>query len=96
MGEDFDAVGHLSRSVFEEVGVPREAEVYLCGPTRFMAEMQEALATYPFLHRRQIELAQMFARAHPRKGRPKKIVFPTEGRVVSRKVIKRNASKVGG
>jgi MOSC domain-containing protein YiiM/ferredoxin-NADP reductase len=45
-GEDFDTVGHLSRSVFDEVGVPREAEVYLCGPTRFMAEMQGALAAY--------------------------------------------------
>jgi hypothetical protein len=45
MGEDFDAAGHLSRSVFDEVGVPRDADVYLCGPTRFMAEMKEALAT---------------------------------------------------
>ena len=44
MGEDFDAAGHLSRSVFDEVGVPRDADVYLCGPTRFMAEMKEVLA----------------------------------------------------
>jgi ferredoxin-NADP reductase len=44
MGEDFDATGHLSRSVFDEVEVPREADVYLCGPIRFMAEMKEALA----------------------------------------------------
>jgi ferredoxin-NADP reductase len=44
-GEDFDAMGHLSQSVFQEVGLPREADVYLCGPTRFMAEMKEALAT---------------------------------------------------
>jgi ferredoxin-NADP reductase len=44
IGEDFDAAGRLSRSVFDEVGVPREADVYLCGPTRFMAEMKEALA----------------------------------------------------
>jgi len=45
MGEDFDATGHLSRPVFAEVGLPREADVYLCGPTRFMADMKEALAT---------------------------------------------------
>jgi len=45
MGEDFDATGHLSRSVFDEVGVPRDADVYLCGPNRFMAEMKAALAT---------------------------------------------------
>jgi ferredoxin-NADP reductase/MOSC domain-containing protein YiiM len=44
-GEDFDAMGHLSQSVFQEVGLPREADVYLCGPTRFMAEMKGALAT---------------------------------------------------
>jgi len=44
MGEDFDAVGHLSRSVLDGVGIPREADVYLCGPTRFMADMKEALA----------------------------------------------------
>ena len=44
LGEDFDAAGHLSRSVFEEVGVPREADVYLCGPTAFMADMKTALA----------------------------------------------------
>jgi ferredoxin-NADP reductase/MOSC domain-containing protein YiiM/ferredoxin len=45
MGEDFDATGHLSRAVFDQVGVPREADVYLCGPTRFMEDMKEALAT---------------------------------------------------
>ena len=44
MGEDFDATGHLSRSVFDEIGVPRNADVYLCGPTRFMADMKGALA----------------------------------------------------
>jgi len=45
MGEDFDATGPLSRSVFDDVRVPREADVYLCGPTRFMADMKEVLAT---------------------------------------------------
>jgi len=43
-GEDFDAAGHLSRSVFDEAGVPREGDFYLCGPARFMADMKEALA----------------------------------------------------
>jgi ferredoxin-NADP reductase/MOSC domain-containing protein YiiM len=45
MGENFDAAGHLSGSVFREVGVPWEADVYICGPPHFMAEMKEALAT---------------------------------------------------
>jgi ferredoxin-NADP reductase/MOSC domain-containing protein YiiM len=42
---DFDATGHLSRSVFDKIGVPREADFYLCGPTRFMADMKQELAT---------------------------------------------------
>jgi ferredoxin-NADP reductase/MOSC domain-containing protein YiiM len=45
MGEDFDATGHLSRAVFDDAGISREAEVYLCGPARFMTDMKEALAT---------------------------------------------------
>ena len=45
MGEDFDATGRLSSLVFDEVGFPRDADAYLCGPTRFMADMKEVLAT---------------------------------------------------
>ncbi len=45
IGEDGDAAGRLSRSVLEEIGIPREADVYLCGPIRFMAEMKAALAS---------------------------------------------------
>lgn len=45
IGEDFDASAHLSLSVFNQIGVPRDADVYLCGPPRFMADMKEALAT---------------------------------------------------
>lgn len=44
IGEDFDANGHLSRSIFNRTGVPRDSDVYLCGPARFMADMKEALA----------------------------------------------------
>jgi ferredoxin-NADP reductase/MOSC domain-containing protein YiiM len=45
LGDDFDRAGHLSPAIFDEVGVPRDADVYLCGPTRFMADMKEALTT---------------------------------------------------
>jgi ferredoxin len=45
IGEDFDATGHMSRSVFDEIGFPREADVYLCGPTRFMADMKQPLVS---------------------------------------------------
>ena len=46
IGRDFDQAGHLSPSVFADVEVPRAADVYLCGPTRFMAEMKQALITF--------------------------------------------------
>ena len=42
-GEDFNATGRFSRAVFDELGLPRDADVYLCGPTRFMTDMKEAL-----------------------------------------------------
>ena len=44
-GEDFDATGRLSRSVFDEVGVSPESEVYLCGPPPFMAAMRQELVS---------------------------------------------------
>ena len=43
-GRDFEAAGHLSPSVLDQIGIPPEADVYLCGPARFMADMKAALA----------------------------------------------------
>ena len=43
VGRDFDASGRVSRAVFDALGVPHEAEAYLCGPNRFMADMKEML-----------------------------------------------------
>jgi ferredoxin-NADP reductase/MOSC domain-containing protein YiiM len=43
MAEGFEGLGRLSRAVFDRVGVPRDADVYVCGPSAFMAEMREAL-----------------------------------------------------
>ena len=45
-GTDFDAAGHLSRAAFETVGLTPDADVYLCGPNRFMADMRAALAEF--------------------------------------------------
>jgi ferredoxin-NADP reductase/MOSC domain-containing protein YiiM/ferredoxin len=45
VGEYCDAAGHLSRSAFDKVSLPRDADVYLCGPTRFMADMTETLTS---------------------------------------------------
>jgi len=43
-GGRFDATGRFSRSVFNQLRLPRDADVYLCGPTPFMTDMKEALA----------------------------------------------------
>jgi len=52
LGQDFDAKGHLSRSVFEEIGVSRDSEVYLCGPADFMADMKNGLAAIRIMPQR--------------------------------------------
>ncbi|NKJ51068.1 sulfurase [Burkholderia sp. SG-MS1] len=44
-GEHFDTAGHLSRAVLDEVGVSRDADVYICGPSRFMTDMKQAFAS---------------------------------------------------
>jgi MOSC domain-containing protein YiiM/ferredoxin-NADP reductase len=46
IGEDFTAAGRFPPSIFNELDVPRDVDVYLCGPTRFMADMKESLANY--------------------------------------------------
>ncbi len=43
LGTDFDAAGYLSRAVFDEVRLTPDVDVYLCGPTHFMADMRAAL-----------------------------------------------------
>jgi ferredoxin-NADP reductase/MOSC domain-containing protein YiiM len=43
-GRDFDRAGHLTASALSELGPPRDAEAYLCGPAPFMEEISAALA----------------------------------------------------
>jgi ferredoxin-NADP reductase/MOSC domain-containing protein YiiM len=43
-GIDFDAPGHLSIAALDEVGVPRDAEFYLCGPPAFLRDLTTGLA----------------------------------------------------
>ena len=43
---DFDAAGYLSRAIFDKVGLTSDADVYLCGPDRFMADMRTALTEF--------------------------------------------------
>jgi ferredoxin-NADP reductase/MOSC domain-containing protein YiiM len=44
-GEGFNAAGRFSRSIFAGLGLPPDADAYLCGPNQFMADMKEALTT---------------------------------------------------
>ncbi|MBV8988133.1 MAG: MOSC domain-containing protein, partial [Solirubrobacterales bacterium] len=43
-GRDFDSVGRLTGSLLAELGPPRDAEAYLCGPAPFMDEISASLA----------------------------------------------------
>ncbi len=45
-GVDFDAPGRLGAPVLAELGVPRDADFYLCGPTAFMADLRAGLARW--------------------------------------------------
>ena len=43
---DFDASGHVDIALLEKIGVPREGEFYLCGPSAFLQSMREGLRTW--------------------------------------------------
>jgi ferredoxin-NADP reductase/MOSC domain-containing protein YiiM/ferredoxin len=42
-GRDYQTAGRLSESVLARLGLPRDADAYICGPTAFMADMMAAL-----------------------------------------------------
>jgi ferredoxin-NADP reductase/MOSC domain-containing protein YiiM len=46
LGLDFDAVGHLNVTILEELGVPLESDVYLCGPPSFLADFNDGLTKW--------------------------------------------------
>jgi ferredoxin len=43
---DFDATGHFSVAVLKEIGVPREADFYVCGPPAFLHDLTSDLAAW--------------------------------------------------
>ena len=43
-GRDYDERGRLSAAVLTALGLPRDADAYLCGPAGFMADTSAALA----------------------------------------------------
>ena len=42
-GRDYDSPGHVSVPILEELGVPREGDFYLCGPTAFLHDLSTGL-----------------------------------------------------
>ncbi len=46
LGSDFDAPGHLDVATMEQLGVPREADFYLCGPPRFLTDLKVGLVAW--------------------------------------------------
>jgi len=45
-GADFDAPGHIDTALLERIGVPRESEFYLCGPSKFLKDMSDGLRNW--------------------------------------------------
>ncbi|BDX35191.1 sulfurase [Mycobacterium antarcticum] len=45
-GFDFTEQGRLSLEAIAGLGLPRDADAYLCGPSAFMTELSSGLATY--------------------------------------------------
>jgi ferredoxin-NADP reductase/MOSC domain-containing protein YiiM len=46
LGKDYDATGHLDVSYLQQLGVPREADFHLCGPSGFLTDMKSALGQW--------------------------------------------------
>jgi ferredoxin-NADP reductase/MOSC domain-containing protein YiiM/ferredoxin len=45
-GRDFDRQGHLSLPLLQELGIPQDADFYLCGPPQFLEDFQKGLAAW--------------------------------------------------
>ena len=46
IGVDFDAVGRLDFLALQGIGVPRDADFYLCGPPTFMSDLSAGLRAW--------------------------------------------------
>jgi MOSC domain-containing protein YiiM/ferredoxin-NADP reductase len=46
LGLDYDAAGHLDLATLEGLGVPREADFYLCGPPAFLQTLTKDLGAW--------------------------------------------------
>ena len=45
-GINFDATGRLTVAVLEKLGVPREADFYMCGPPAFLDDFTAGLSAW--------------------------------------------------
>jgi ferredoxin-NADP reductase/MOSC domain-containing protein YiiM len=45
-GRDYDAVGRMEPTALADLGVPREADFYLCGPSAFLSELGDGLRAW--------------------------------------------------
>jgi len=46
LGADFDAPGHLDIAALQQLGVPRDADFYLCGPPKFLQDFRTGLVAW--------------------------------------------------
>ena len=46
IGTDFDAPGHIDTALLQKLGVSRNTDFYLCGPTSFLKNMSDGLKTW--------------------------------------------------
>jgi ferredoxin-NADP reductase/MOSC domain-containing protein YiiM/ferredoxin len=49
VGEDFDARGRIDTALLERIGVLRDSDFYLCGPSSFLQNMREGLRNWGVL-----------------------------------------------
>ena len=45
-GRDFDSSGHIQVPMLDQLGVPRDADFYLCGPASFLHDLTAALVAW--------------------------------------------------
>jgi ferredoxin-NADP reductase/MOSC domain-containing protein YiiM len=46
LGLDFDASGHIDAALVKRIGVSRDSEFYLCGPSSFLENMRDGLRNW--------------------------------------------------
>jgi ferredoxin-NADP reductase/MOSC domain-containing protein YiiM len=49
VGADFDASGHIDTALLERIGVSRDSDFYLCGPSSFLQNMRDGLRNWGVL-----------------------------------------------